>query len=165
MKRFILIGGTMGIGKTATGLALARILPHNAFLDGDWCWKMSPFIVNDATKAMVMDNITYLLSNFLRCGDVENVIFCWVMHEQAILDEILARVPLDGVSVHAFSLIASEEALRERLSRDIANGIREEDVMARSVPRISLYEKLNTVKIDTTELSPEQTAEAIKGRL
>lgn len=162
MKRLILIGGTMGAGKTAASLALARILPNNVFLDGDWCWRMSPFTVTDETKAMVMDNITYLLSNFLRCDCIENVIFCWVMHEQAIIDGILSRLPLDGVSVFSFSLVPSESALRERLLRDVIIGLRTEDVIERSVPRLSLYERLDTMKIDTTALSPEETAEKIK---
>lgn len=162
MKRLILVGGTMGVGKTAASLALAGILSDNVFLDGDWCWKMNPFIVNDSTKAMVMDNITHLLSNFLRCNIIENVIFCWVMHEQAIIDEILSRLPLDGVSVSAISLVCSEAALRERLAGDIAAGIRTVDVIERSIPRLSLYENLSTVKIDTTALSPEETAEKIK---
>jgi len=165
MKRLILIGGTMGAGKTAASLALARILPKNVFLDGDWCWKMSPFVVTDETKTMVMDNITHLLSNFLRCDTIENVIFCWVMHEQAIIDGILSKLPLEGVLVSVFSLVPSESALRERLLRDIAAGLRAEDVIERSVPRLSLYEKLDTVKIDTTAFSPEETAEKIKEML
>ena len=161
MKRLILIGGTMGVGKTATGMALARRLPRNVILDGDWCWQMTPFVVTDATRAMVMDNITHMLTNFLRCDELENVIFCWVMHEQAIIDAILTALPLVGVSVHAVSLVCSEAALRERLSVDVAAGRRMPDVIARSVPRLPLYEKLDTVKIDTTSLSVEETAQKI----
>ena len=35
MKKLFLIGGTMGVGKTAVSQELKRILPHAAFLDGD----------------------------------------------------------------------------------------------------------------------------------
>lgn len=161
MKRLILIGGTMGVGKTATGMALAQRLSSNVILDGDWCWQMTPFVVTDATRAMVMDNITHMLTNFLRCDELENVIFCWVMHEQAIIDAILTALPLVGVSVHAVSLVCSEAALRRRLSADVAAGRRMPDVIARSVPRLPLYEKLDTVKIDTTSLSVEETAQKI----
>ena len=38
MKNFILIGGPMGVGKTAASRLLQRQLPGCAFLDGDWCW-------------------------------------------------------------------------------------------------------------------------------
>lgn len=151
----------MGVGKTATSLALARILPRNVFLDGDWCWKMTPFVVSEETKGMVMDNITHLLGNFIRCSAYETVLFCWVMHEQAIIDEILSKLPLDDVAVSAFSLVCSEEVLCARLAGDIAAGIRQTDVIERSTQRLPLYEKLNTVKIDTTALSPEETAARI----
>ena len=65
MKRLILINGTMGAGKTAVCQELERELAPCAFLNGDWCWEMHPFQVTDETKAMVKQNICYLLSSFL----------------------------------------------------------------------------------------------------
>jgi broad-specificity NMP kinase len=50
MKNLIFINGTMGVGKTTTSLELKKILPKCVFLDGDWCWDMSPFIVTEETK-------------------------------------------------------------------------------------------------------------------
>ena len=44
MKKLILINGTMGAGKTTTCQELLKILQPSVFLDGDWCWKMHPFI-------------------------------------------------------------------------------------------------------------------------
>lgn len=165
MKRLILIGGTMGVGKTATARELGELLPRNVMLDGNWCWQAKPFVVTDETRAMVMDNITHLLGNFLRCGAYENVIFCWVMHEQSILDELLARLHLDGVKVHSFSLVCSEEALQRRLSADIDAGVRDADVLARSLPRLALYAALDTEKIDTTFLSADEAAQEIARRV
>jgi len=46
---------------------------------------MHPFVVTDETKAMVNSNIAHLLNGFLACSEFENVIFCWVLHEQHIL--------------------------------------------------------------------------------
>ena len=50
MKRLIFIGGAMGVGKTATARALQNRLQPAAMLDGDWCWDIQPFTVNDGTK-------------------------------------------------------------------------------------------------------------------
>ena len=86
MKKLILIGGTMGVGKTATSSLLKQKLNQSVFLDGDWCWDMHPFVVNIETKAMVMNNIVYQLNQFISCSEIENIIFCWVMHEQSIID-------------------------------------------------------------------------------
>lgn len=43
MKTLFMIGGTMGVGKTAVGKLLKEELNNSVFLDGDWCWDASPF--------------------------------------------------------------------------------------------------------------------------
>ncbi len=100
MKNLYLIGGTMGIGKTAVCQHLKKKLDCAVFLDGDWCWDSDPFVVNDETKKMVMDHICFLLNSFLSCSVYENVIFCWVMHEQSIIDTIVSRLDLTDISLH-----------------------------------------------------------------
>ena len=70
MKKLILIGGTMGVGKTATSSLLKQKLNQSVFLDGDWCWDMHPFVVNRETKAMVMNNIVYQLNQFISCSEI-----------------------------------------------------------------------------------------------
>ena len=82
MKKLYMIGGTMGVGKTAVCQHLKKQLNHCVFLDGDWCWDMHPFEVNEETKQMVLANIKFLLNSFIQCSVYENIIFCWVMHEQ-----------------------------------------------------------------------------------
>lgn len=165
MKNLILINGTMGAGKTNTSKELQKILPYNVFLDGDWCWNMEPFTVTDETKVMVIDNITYLLDNFIRCSIYENIIFCWVMHEQDIIDQVISRLNTSDCRVNVFSLILTEKALRERIGKDVMEGIRSEDSIQRSIDRIELYQKLNTVKIDVSNISSSQAAELIKLKL
>ena len=65
MQKVIFISGTMGSGKTTISRLCNEKLSRSVWLDGDWCWMMSPFQVQDQTKAMVMDNIVYLLNQFL----------------------------------------------------------------------------------------------------
>lgn len=161
MKHIYLIGGTMGVGKTTTCQIVKQKLPNSVFLDGDWCWDASPFQVTEETKAMVMDNICYLLRNFVRCTAYENIVFCWVMHEQSIIDAILSRLDVSDCKVHCISLVCSEEALRARLTRDVQNGIRKADVIDRSLERIPLYDALNTVKVDVSHITPDATADRI----
>lgn len=163
MKTLYLIGGTMGVGKTAACQELKTMLPNSVFLDGDWCWDMAPFTVTEETKAMVMDNICHLLGNFLRCGTLENVIFCWVMHQQSIVDDILSRLDLTDCRLVSVSLTCSESALRSRLQRDIDEGRRQPDILQRSIARLPMYEALKTVKLDTTKKTPREAAMDILG--
>ena len=161
MKTLYLIGGTMGVGKTTVCQQLKRDLPNSVFLDGDWCWDASPFQVTEETKAMVMENICYLLNQFLHCSAYDNVIFCWVMHQQSIIDSILERLDLSACQVKSISLLASEHTLRNRLQADVDSGIRTADVIERSVARIPLYQELSTIKVDTDH----KTISAIAGEI
>ena len=149
MKTLYLIGGTMGVGKTAVCQQLKKSLPNSVFLDGDWCWDADPFQVTEETKAMVQDNICHLLNNFLHCSAYENILFCWVMHEQAIIDEILAKLDTTDCIVKFISLMVNEENISESLAGDIAKGIRSADIIERSIARIPMYQKLHTIKINT----------------
>ena len=149
MKTLYLVGGPMGVGKTAVGQELKKRLPGAVFLDGDWCWDMAPFVVNAETQTMVLENICALLNNFLRCSVLENIVFSWVMHRQEIIDTICARLETP-CRVVAVSLICTEATLRARLQGDIDAGLRTPDVLPRSLERLPLYGALRTVKIDTT---------------
>ena len=106
----------MGVGKTTVCQQLKQDLPNSVFLDGDWCWDASPFQVTGETKAMVTNNICYLLNNYLKCSAYENIIFCWVMHEQSIINSILEKLDTQNGEVKCVSLVADEKTLRERVN-------------------------------------------------
>ena len=161
MKKLYLIGGTMGVGKTTTCQLMKTKLNNSVFLDGDWCWDMHPFQVTDETKEMVISNICYLLNNFLQCSVLDHVIFGWVMHEQIIIDTILAHLDTTNCQVYCISLVCDEQALKDRHNNDIAEGSRTEEGVQRSVERLPLYTELNTIKIDVSNITPKQAADLI----
>lgn len=161
-KTLYLVGGTMGVGKTTCCQMLKSQLPACVFLDGDWCWDMHPFQVTEQTKKMVLDNICYMLNNFLACDAYETVIFCWVMHQQPIINQILSRLSLTDCKVKVISLICKEDALIQRLQKDVQAGIRKPDVITRSVARMPLYDKLNTYKIDVSNLTALEVVKEMK---
>ena len=162
MKTLYLIGGTMGAGKTAVSQQLKNDLPNSVFLDGDWCWDSSPFQVTEETKKIVIDNICHLLNNFLSCSVYENIIFCWVMHEQDIIDSIIKNLDITNCDVKCISLIVDSDNLMNRLTRDVQIGIRSADVIERSMARIPLYQALNTIKIDTNNKTIPMISDEIK---
>lgn len=160
-KQLIFISGTMGVGKTAVSRQLVEILTPSVFLDGDWCWDMHPFTLSEAKKEMVLDHISYLLRSFLRAPEIDYVVFCWVMHEKAIVDEILRRIGPGEYRLHHFTLMVDEAGLRARIARDVAAGVREQSVWRRALPRLGAYAGIPSVKIDTRDITPAQAAERI----
>jgi len=156
MKTLYFIGGSMGIGKTTVSQALKRSLNQSVFLDGDWCWDMHPFSVTPETKRIVQANIITLLNNFLQSPAFDHVIFCWVMHQQEIIDSLLDKIDLRDCRLINISLVSSAESLGYRLQKDIDGGLRTNDILERSIVRLPLYQYLNTHKIDVTSKSIEQ---------
>ena len=65
----IVINGPMGVERTATGRAIADIIPGTALIDGDWCMDIHPFVGKIETKAMAVDNILHMVGSFRRCSE------------------------------------------------------------------------------------------------
>jgi shikimate kinase len=165
MKKLFLIGGTMGIGKTTVCQLLKEKLDNAVFLDGDWCWDADPFYINEETKKMVQDNIYYLLNNFTHCSMYDNIIFGWVMHEQTIIDDLIANIDISNCEVFPISLVCTPEALCKRIIKDVEEGVRKQDVLERSLQRLPMYKNLKTIKIDVSEITPEEEVEIIFHKL
>ena len=148
----------MGIGKSTICNQLNQDLDHSVFLDGDWCWSMDPFIVNQDTKNMVLDNITHCLNNFIHTPGIENIIFCWVMHKQDIIDQIIQKLDTEGVDIHLISLICEKEELIKRMLIDR----RDNQTIRKSLQYLELYKDLDTQKVDVTTLDVQKTIDKIK---
>lgn len=83
------------------------------------------------------------------------------MHEQGIINSILSRLDTVDCDVKNISLVVDEVNLRNRLMSDISKGGRTIDIVERSVSRIPLYQRLNTIKINTTNKSIKMISDEI----
>lgn len=161
MKTLFFVNGPMGVGKTAVCRKLLRRLESSAYLDGDWCWNINPFRVTDETKTMVMDNITAILSRFLACPELDYTIFSWVMHQPEIAQTILGRLDLSETNVKQYTLLCTESTLQKRIEQDIHDNLRSMDVLERSLNYLPLYDRQNTIKIMTDDLSLDEIVNQI----
>ena len=157
MKKLIIINGTMGVGKTTVCRQLYQKLDHAVWLDGDWCWLMHPWEFSPENKAMVMDNICHLLRNFLDNSSFEYVVFSWVMHEQAVFDELLGRLFGCSFEPVMISLTCTPATLAARMKLDDGT----DEAICRSLARLVLYRQLDTIKIDTTDRSVDAIVDEI----
>lgn len=161
MKKLVIINGNMGVGKSTTCKKLYGKLSNSVWLDGDWCWMMNPFTVNEENKKMVVDNITYLLRNFLSNSSFQYVIFDWVIHLEEIFDIILSKLNDLDFQLIKITLICDEDNLKKRILKDIENNLREQDNIIFSLNRNQLYENMDTIKIDTSDSCIEETVNNI----
>lgn len=109
---------------------------------------------------MVLENIAFLLNRFLRCTAYDHVIFCWVLHRREIWADLFRRLT-EPYTLRAVALVCTSETLRTRLEGDIRAGVREPDVVNRSLVYLPLYSTLDVRRLDVTELTPRETAARI----
>ncbi len=157
-KKLIVVNGPMGVGKTTVCRELHLALDRAVWLDGDWCWQMHPWVFSDENRAMVVDNITHLLRNFLGNTSFDHVLFSWVIHLPGILDDLLARLGGLEFELVKISLVCSDECLVARMKVDQ----RAPDRIAASLERLPLYRAMDTVKVDTTDLPVAEVVERMR---
>ncbi len=160
-KKLVFIDGPMGIGKTTIGQRLVeQKLTNAAFLDGDWCWYMHPWVFNDENKQMVLKNIQYLLNSYLQNSTIKTIVFVWVMHQQRIVDDILTG--LNGhYKFYNFSLVASDAELTNRFLKDVQAGSRQSADLAGTLERLPLYQQVDSIKIDVTGKTAAETTQQL----
>lgn len=150
MKNLFFIGGTMGVGKTTISNELKTKLDNCVYLDADNLWDAHPFIVNEETKSIVLNNIVYVLNNFINSKSYDNIIFSWVMDDKEIYSYIINRIDLKKCNLYNISLVCDEETLINRIEKDIKINFRDKNAIERSIDKISKYKILDTIKIDTS---------------
>ncbi|MDU1854820.1 MAG: AAA family ATPase [Clostridium baratii] len=161
-KKLIIINGVMGVGKTTISKWLYKNLENCFWLDGDNVWMMNPFVVDEENKKMVLSNITYIINNFLGNSNSKYVLFNWVIHTDEIMNEILNKINLIDVDVYKITLMCNKEELIKRINKDVELGIRDEDNIRRSLDKYDMYNKMNTIKIDTSNKSIDDIVRDIK---
>lgn len=65
----------------------------------------------------------------------------------------MSRVGARDLEIVKLSLICREDVLQRRLQKDIDAGIRDGEILERSIARIPFYRHLDTMKIDVADLS------------
>lgn len=161
MKTLIIINGAMGVGKTEISKSLYKKLNNSVWLDGDWCWMMNPFIPNEINRKMVIENINFLLKNFLENPNIEYVIFNWVIHLEGIYDLFLNELKEMEFDLKKFTLVCSEEELIKRVNSDFEKNGRTDRNVNDCIERLRMYQNMNTIKIDTTNMPITDTVDKI----
>jgi len=160
--KVIIINGPMGVGKTVTGKLIAEKNPGTAFIDGDWCMDLHPFVGNRETKAMAVDNILHMIGNYQKCTACRMIVLVWLMDDQWVLRSIMDGLAALRAEVKNITLICDRETLISRWKNDRHCEWRTDqwlDISLASLPGFASMEGA----VDTTGLSVEQVAARIMG--
>ncbi|HHV10114.1 MAG TPA: AAA family ATPase [Clostridiales bacterium] len=150
MKKVIIINGPIGVGKSTVGKLLCSKLNKSAFLDGDWCFDLHPFIADKETKEMAVDNIIHIINNYLNCSHCDYVVFNWVMDKMEVYQKIINSIKINRMYLYEVTLICTEEALTDRWYKDNLCEWRIEEWLNISKKSLDYFRGLDTICIDTS---------------
>ncbi len=161
MKTILLILGPNAVGKSKSAQALLGLLPHSALVDSDWCRAMNPY-----HRDTVIENTYALLKNYLKCPEIETVVFPFGFHgdRKQRFDAVISKLREDMIDFEFFTVVLTC-SLEENLYRAQADQRSDEQINRGIENAYHYYDKFDNPKIDTTDLSVAQTAEKIKSLL
>ena len=160
--KVIIINGPMGVGKTTAGKLIAKKNPGTAFIDGDWCMDLHPFIGNRETKAMAVDNILHMIGNYRQCSACRMVVLVWLMDDAWVREKIRDGLAALQAEVQSVTLICDRESLIRRWNDDRNCAWRTNQWLEASLASLPGFAAMeNENMIDTSGLSAEQVAEII----
>ena len=158
--KVIILNGPMGVGKTATGKLIAGKIPGTAFLDGDWCMDIHPFVGNRETKAMAVDNILHLIRNYQKCSECRMVVLVWLMDEQWVVRSILEGLAAMKAEVMNVTLVCDRENLIRRWRNDRQCEWRTDEWLSVSLASLPYFASMENA-VDTSGIPAERVADII----
>lgn len=155
-----ILNGPMGVGKTTIGKLIADSYEGTAFIDGDWCLDLHPFIGNQETKEMAIDNILHMIGNYKKCSHCRHILLVWLMDEPWVIQQITDGIAAMGLELNNVTLVCDREELIRRWKNDTVCEWRIDEWLAVSLDSLSFFTSLEH-QLDTTHLTIPEVAEVI----
>lgn len=160
--KVVIINGPMGVGKTTIGKYIAENNIGTAFIDGDWCLDIHPFVGSRETKIMAIDNILHMIDNYRKCSVCQMIVLVWLMDDQWVRQSITDGISNMELEINSVTLVCAKNELIRRWKNDDKCEWRTDKWLEISLKSLSYFSALENC-IDTSELSISQVAETIMG--
>lgn len=158
--RVIIINGPMGVGKTTIGKYIAEKYEGTAFIDGDWCLDIHPFVGNRETKTMAIDNILHMVDNYRKCSICKMIVLVWLMDEQWVYQKVADGISDMGLEIKSVVLVCDKNNLIDRWKNDKKCEWRTQEWLEASLKSLSFFSSLES-GIDTSNLTVDILADMI----
>ena len=150
--KVIIINGPMGVGKTTVGKYIAKKYTGTAFIDGDWCLDIHPFVGNRETKIMAIDNILHMIANYKKCSICKMIVLVWLMDEQWVYQKVIDGISDMNLEAKSFTLVCDKNTLVNRWENDKNCEWRTNEWLEVSLKSLSFFSSLRNC-IDTSGLT------------
>ncbi len=161
--KVIILNGPMGVGKTTVGKLIAEKCPGTAFIDGDWCMDLHPFVGSRETKAMAVDNILHMIGNYMKCSACKMIVLVWLMDDPWVLQSLTEGLIALQAEIRNVTLVCDRENLLCRWENDHTCEWRTDEWLKVSLSSLPAFAAMENT-LDTAGLSPERIADLILKR-
>ena len=158
--KVIILNGPMGVGKTTVGKRIAETHPGTAFIDGDWCMDLHPFVGNRETRTMAADNILHMIGNYRKCPLCKMVVLVWLMDDPRVLEVIKDGIAAMDLDVQSVTLICDREELMRRWQNDHECEWRTPEWLEISLKSLPFFAAMDN-PVNTGGLTADQIAQVI----
>ena len=155
--KVIILNGPMGVGKTTVGKYIADHYPGTAFIDGDWCLDLHPFVGNRETKSMAVDNILHMIGNYMKCSVCKMIVLVWLMDDPWVLRAITDGLAALQAEVKSVTLVCDRENLIRRWENDHNCEWRTDEWLKVSLASLPAFAAMGNT-MDTAGLSVDRIA-------
>ena len=145
---------------TCVGTYIAEHIPGTAFIDGDWCLDIHPFIGNRETKAMAVDNILHMIGNYKKCSECKMIVLVWLMDNAWVYDAIVEGIKKLELEIQSVTLTCNDASLTDRWKNDKECPWRTDKWLTDSRDSLAYFSGQDNA-LDTTDLTIEAVAERI----
>lgn len=149
--KLILIGGEAWTGKSTCAEILFKHLYNSAWLDGDDVWQVNPWSLDDPRLCTSDINMAFVLQIYLQSKFDYVILSSIVLSDPSITARILERINGVEYDLLSFTLMCDEATLTERARQRDATANLHFVVLEMTKTLV------NTIKIDTTNKTPEDT--------
>lgn len=174
MKKVILLSGPYGVGKTTLANNLVNSLNNTVMFDGEWAWfQGNNWNFTKENKNMALENICFVLSNFLKNDGFEVIVFSWVLHRQEDHNLIIDALKKTEIEFELFdiSIIADVSTLQSRLEERISTKATEfnasygkeqiEKALKGSLNKLQQIMKLDNIKLNVSNMNKEKVLDEV----
>ncbi len=158
--KVIIINGPMGVGKTTVGKRIADRYTGTAFIDGDWCMDLHPFVGNRETKAMAIDNIVHMIGNYQNCSECRMIVLVWLMDDPWVLRCLKDRLSALQTETEYVTLLCDRETLLNRWKNDHRCEWRTDRWLAVSLASLPRFASMENI-LETSGWTVDQVADRI----
>ncbi|MEY8309318.1 hypothetical protein AAK899_07345 [Erysipelotrichaceae bacterium 51-3] len=111
LKKLYILSGAATVKKTGVCEQLKTTLANSVYLDGKWCWNAHPMVDTVETRYMVLQNICFLLNQFLVCSAYDNIVFGWEFDQTHTIESILGSLDKQDCTIRLIHLEENKQVL------------------------------------------------------